>query len=83
MELTKEYFDKWLGQLATKENITELKTEIKDIKETLNAHTLALDALVKQTKDWNTEMAVVRGRLDKHDSWFKILSEKTGAALPN
>ena len=81
MELTQEHFDKAIKNLATREEIEEVKVEMSAIKEVLNTHTSALDQLVKQTRDWNTEMVMVRARLDRHDQWFKQLAEKINIKL--
>lgn len=48
---------------------------LQEHSETLAAHTTALDALVKNTKDWNTEQMVMRGRLDRHDQWFRQIAD--------
>ncbi|MBL8029750.1 MAG: hypothetical protein JNN11_00700 [Candidatus Doudnabacteria bacterium] len=97
MELTQEHFDKTLQNLVSKkdlqnlagkgdlallrEDIEEIKVQNSAIVETLNVHTNVLDQLVKQTKDWNTEMVMVRARLDRHDQWFKQMAEKINIKL--
>ncbi len=77
MDLTKEYFDKWLGLLVTKDDLNELDTKLNDIKHVQNSHTNALDAVVKQTKDWNAEMTVMRQKMEKYESALKLMAEKT------
>ncbi len=62
-------------------DMEEMKNEVKEIKQTLNCHTNTLDQLVKQTKDWNTEMVMVRARLDRHDQWFKKIAERVNVTL--
>lgn len=96
MELTKEHFDQAIKNLAsvtktvdtvavhTASLVTDMmdvKKQIKEIRLTLDSHTNALDQLVKQTKDWNTEMVMVRARLDRHDQWFKQIAEKVDVKL--
>jgi hypothetical protein len=81
MDLTQEHFDKAINNLATRADIEEIKSETAAIKEVLASQTNALDQVVKQTKDWNTEMVMVRARLDRHDQWFKKLAEKVNVKL--
>jgi len=81
MDLTQEHFDKAINNLATRADVEEIKSEMSAIKEVLALHTNALDQVVKQTKDWNTEMVMVRARLDRHDQWFKKLAEKVNVKL--
>ncbi|MCL5666178.1 MAG: hypothetical protein M1383_00150 [Patescibacteria group bacterium] len=49
--------------------------------ETLNNHTTALDSIAKDVKSWNTEMAMMRARLDRHDLWFKQVADKLNLKL--
>lgn len=81
MDLTQEHFDKAINNLATRADMEEIKSETAAIKEVLASQTNALDQVVKQTKDWNTEMVMVRARLDRHDQWFKKLAEKVNVKL--
>ena len=81
MELTKEHFDQAVKNLATNEQITELSTKIEAVQETLTTHGGLLDAVAKNTQDWNTELVAVRARLDRHDQWFKQVSEKLNLKL--
>jgi ABC-type transporter Mla subunit MlaD len=81
MELTKEHFDQAVKNLATNDQITELTTKIEAVQETLATHGGLLDAVAKNTQDWNTELVAVRARLDRHDQWFKQVSEKLNLKL--
>ena len=81
MELTKEHFDQAIKSLATTEQLTELSTKIEAVQETLASHGELLDAVAKNTQDWNTELMAVRARLDRHDQWFKKVSEKLNLKL--
>jgi len=46
------------------------------IEDTLNAHTKSLDALLKQTRDWNSEMAAMRKRMDRYEDALKLVGRK-------
>lgn len=64
------------------EQLLDLKLDEKfDIKlaplqKTLDEHTLVLDQIVKQTKDWNAEMAVMRNRMEKYEKALKQMAQK-------
>ncbi len=62
-------------KLAAIEEIVSGHTEI------LDKHTDILDSIAKDVKNWNTEMTMVRARLDRHDIWFKQVSEKLDLKL--
>ena len=81
MELTKEHFDQATKNLATNEQIAELSTKVEAVQETLVSHSGLLDAVAKNTQDWNTELIVLRTRLDRHDQWFRQVSEKLNLKL--
>ena len=81
MELTKEHFDQVTKNLATNDQVAELTTKVDAVQETLASHSGLLDAVAKNTQDWNTELIVLRARLDRHDQWFKKLSDKLNLKL--
>ena len=83
MELTKEHFDRQLAKLATSEELTALSAKIDSLKDTVDRHTTVLDGIAKDVKDWNTEMIAVRARLDRHDQWFKQISDHLNVKLEN
>jgi hypothetical protein len=64
------------------ERLLDLKLDEKfDIKlaplqRILDEHTLVLDQIVKQTKDWNAEMAVMRNRMERYEKFLKQLALK-------
>lgn len=57
------------------DGIQELKADMAYVKATLNSHTSNLDTIAKDVKDWITEIMAVRARLDRHDQWFKQISD--------
>lgn len=64
------------------ERLLDLKLDEKfDIKlaplqRILDEHTLVLDQIVKQTKDWNAEMAVMRNRMERYEKVLKQMALK-------
>lgn len=76
MEITKDYLDRWLSKLATADDLAEVKSDLKEVKQTLNQHTNTLDAILKPTKDWNAEMTVMRNRMERYESALKLVAAK-------
>lgn len=92
MELTKEHFDKVVEGLASKkdlhhfataEELQKVSATVDDIVRILDRQTTVLDGIAKDVKDWNTEMVMVRARLDRHDQWFKQMAEHINIKLQN
>jgi hypothetical protein len=92
MELTKEYFDEVVKGLVTKPDLARLATgeelnnvdgKIDRLQTILDQQTIALDAIARDVKDWNTEIVAVRARLDRHDQWFKQISDHLSLKLDN
>lgn len=65
-----------LRNFVTKGDITNIENQLSAIQQTLSSHTSSLDALIKQTKDWNAEMAVMRQRMDRYENALKLVAEK-------
>jgi predicted nucleic acid-binding Zn-ribbon protein len=57
------------------EDVKALKQDVETVRQTQDSHTTSLDAITKSVKDWNTEIVAVRARLDRHDQWFKQISD--------
>jgi hypothetical protein len=83
MELTKEHFDRQLSRLATADELQALSKKIDSLQTSLDQHTASLDGIARDVKDWNTELIAVRARLDRHDQWFKQISDHLGVTLSN
>ena len=66
---------------AVEEMVSDHTEAIGKIVETLDGHTAVLEAIAKNTHDWNTELIAVRARLDRHDQWFKKLSDHLNVRL--
>ena len=85
MELTKQHLDA-ITKTATlvanlAEDLHEVKTDVKVIKDSVGSHTDTLDAIVKNTKDWNAEMTVMRNRMDRYELALKTVGKKLNLDL--
>ena len=55
--------------------------KLEPIQKILNQHSLSLDLIVKQTADWNAEMAVMRERMRRYEEAMKLLAKKMNLAV--
>lgn len=63
------------------EDVRELKTDMRTVKKTLNAHTTTLDAIYKNTEHWKTEAASLQNAIKRHEDWIAQLADKLGVKL--
>ncbi|MCL5666857.1 MAG: hypothetical protein M1383_03745 [Patescibacteria group bacterium] len=59
----------------------KLDFKLEPLKQTLEQHTIILDQIAKQTKDWNIEMSVMRARMEKYEKAIKLVGEKLNLDL--
>lgn len=70
-----------LALLATSEELATVSTRLSTIGEILNQHTTTLDAIVKDTSNWNTEMIVMRDRMKRYEDALKLVGQKLNLDL--
>ena len=58
------------------EDVREIKTDLKAVRTTVDSHTGSLDAIAKDVKDWNQEMTLMRGRMERYEAALKIIGQK-------
>ena len=61
-----------------KVELEPIKTDLSEIKSTVEAHSAALFELSKDVKDLKDEMIVRNRRMDKHQEAIKYTSDKVG-----
>ncbi|HEY4508264.1 MAG TPA: hypothetical protein VJJ55_01255, partial [Candidatus Paceibacterota bacterium] len=57
--------------IATKENIREVKEELADLRETIQALSVSVERFVKIASDLKEEHAAISVQLTRHERWFK------------
>jgi len=67
--------------LATSEELGAVSTRLTTIEGILNNHTTTLDAIVKDTSNWNTEMVVMRERMKRYEDALKLVGQKLNLDL--
>jgi hypothetical protein len=80
-KIADKVIDKQLGIFATKKDLQELREEVHEIRETMQALLTAVDRLVKPLEDLRVEYAAVAMNLDRHEKWIKQLAQKMGVTL--
>jgi hypothetical protein len=48
-------------------NLEPINTRLASIEETLNSHTAILDALVKNTQNWDVGMKIMKAKLERYE----------------
>lgn len=71
MEITAQQLERLFD-----DKLEGVHTKLDAIAETQSAHSSTLDWLVKQTKDWNAEMTVLRDRMERYENALKVFAEK-------
>ena len=74
-DVTLEAIDKLL-ESKFDEKLVSTNTKLDALTEIASGHTATLDAIVKQTKDWNAEMAVMRNRMERYEKVLKQMALK-------
>lgn len=83
MELTKEHFDKSMQGLFdyVETNLKPINERFDKIEATLEVHTRALDRLLKDMENRETEKLVFVHRMERIENWAKQVAEKTGIKI--
>ena len=70
-----------MAHLATQEGLNDVAARLTTIEEILNHHTTTLDAIVKDTSNWNAEMIVMRERMKRYEDALKLVGQKLNLDL--
>ena len=92
--LTNEDIQKLKEVLATKEDLAkivtleefdqfkgEMKQDLDNLRESIQALTVSVDKLVKAVADMHQEYVVITGRVDRHEKWIQQIAEKLDLKL--
>jgi hypothetical protein len=63
------------------EDVREIRTDLKAVRQTVDRHTGSLDAIAKSVKDWNQEMTLMRGRMERYEAALKMIGQKLNLDL--
>lgn len=67
---------KAIEQLLDLQLDEKLDIKLAPLQKILDEHTLVLDQIFKQTKDWNAEMAAMRQRMERYENALKQMAHK-------
>ena len=79
--LTEQDIERIIGVVATKEEVAEIRDDVKAIRELTGQVLTGLDGIAKAIDDLKMEYAAVKLQLDRHDRWIRELAEKVGLSL--
>ncbi len=66
---------------AIEETLAEHTAALTEHTRAFSQHTVTLDAILKQTKDWNAEMAAMRNRMERYEGALKVVANKLNIDL--
>lgn len=79
--LTDQDIDKLTSVLATKRDVEEIKSDLADLKETVQGLVVAGDAVSKTISDLSLEYAAVSSQVSRHDNQIKQIATKIDLKL--
>ena len=79
--LTDQDIQKISSVLATKNDVVEIRSDLKDLKELVQGLIIASDSLFKSISELSMEYVAISSQLSRHDLWIKQIAEKVGIKL--
>lgn len=63
------------------EDMKDIKSDMTVMKASLESHTISLDELLKNTKNWQTETTAVISAIKRHEDWIAKIAAHLGLDL--
>jgi hypothetical protein len=79
--LTEQDIERIGAIVATKQEVAEIRDDVKAVRELTGQVLTGLDGIAKAIDDLKMEYAAVKLQLDRHDRWIKELAQKVGLPL--
>jgi hypothetical protein len=79
--LTEQDIERIVAVVATKQEVAEIRDDVKAVREITGQVLTGLDGIAKAIDDLKMEYAAVKLQLDRHDRWIRELAEKVGLPL--
>jgi hypothetical protein len=79
--LTEQDIERIVAVVATKQEVAEIRDDVKAVRELTGQVLSGLDGIAKAIDDLKMEYAAVKLQLDRHDRWIRELAEKVGLLL--
>jgi hypothetical protein len=79
--LTEQDIERIVAVVATKQEVAEIRDDVKAVRELTGQVLTGLDGIAKAIDDLKMEYAAVKLQLDRHDRWIRELAEKVGLPL--
>ena len=79
--LTDQDIERIVSVVATRQEVQEIRDDVKTIREQMGDVLAGLDGIAKAIEDLKMEYAAVKMQLDRHDRWIRAVAEKVGIQL--
>jgi len=79
--LTDQDIEKLSSVLASKNDVSEIRNEMADLKELVQGIIVSCDSLVNSMSSLKVEYAAISTQLSRHELWIKQIAEKVGIHL--
>ena len=76
LDLKLEPIKAGMAKLATRDELAVVSAKLDEVKATVDNHTTMLDSIIKNTANWQTEMVVMRGRMERYESALRAIGDK-------
>jgi len=78
----KEFKENTIGEfMALRSDVKDVKSDVGDLRESLQGLIVATDNLTKVITDLRMEYSAITYQLKRHEDWIKQIAEKSGVHL--
>jgi len=74
-------FTRLLAFVATQDDIKDIKSEMVELRKTVESLTRAVDRLAKVVDNLRIEYASLMNQVNRHEKWFQLIADKVGVKL--
>lgn len=79
--LTDQDIDRLLAVFATKQDLAGIRSDIKDLKESMQDVLFSCDSMAKAISELNFEYTGMKYQLNRHERWIPQIKEHVGLRL--
>lgn len=79
--LNDQDINKLTSVLASKKDVEEIKSDLRDLKELVQGIIISNDSIAKSIGDLTLEYAAIKHQINRHEEWIKQIAEKVGLKL--
>ncbi|MFA5936375.1 MAG: hypothetical protein WC822_00680 [Candidatus Paceibacterota bacterium] len=79
--LNDQDINKLTSVLASKKDVEEIKSDLKDLKELVQGVIISNDSIAKSIGELTLEYVAIKHQINRHEEWIKQIAEKVGLKL--